>query len=176
MKGKGIYFYDLTRNKQRPRLSTTPPKPKPPASNTNTNTNTNDPTNKINIEDIAVRQSEPDSSSNIWVITKDVTIGSDQFFGIATNETIITAYNFTNNGQFKNRGRFFSFNSFKSANINDSTFDNNGAITVNFGEMVFSNPKQVFNKLGAIVNFGNYQQSGPTIGNQVQTRNIRQLN
>ncbi len=148
---------NLTRHKQRPRLILTRPNPKP-----NSNSNTNDPiSNIIYIKDIATESPE---GSNFWVINKDVTIAPGEFFGLDKNETVITNYNFTNNGEFQNSGTFCSFNNF----TNNGKFGNGGAVGVMFGNLLFTgDTKQVTNRDGTLVSIGTYQ-GGPIIGNPVQ--------
>lgn len=149
---------NLTRHRQRPRVVLTRP---------NSNTNTNDYPNIINIQDIAT-QVPSTQNVNLWIINKDVTIGSDQSFSNDRNNIIFTSYNFTNNGAFSNEGGTF-YTSFNF--INNGELNNNDAVFLNTGNLVFNRNddrnKVVYNRGGKIVNIGTYNATGIIIGNHV---------
>lgn len=144
---------NLTRHQQRPRFL-----PKP-------NSNLNDPSNIIYVQNIAT---QVPSALNTWIINKDVTIGSDQYFSNDRTNTLITFYNFTNNGEFANGGTFYTLFNF----INNGKIINNDALFLNTGNLVFNRnddrDKVVFNRGGNIINTGTYTATGTIIGNQIQ--------
>lgn len=155
-----LYRPNLTRHRQRPIVILRPqpqpqpePKPQPPPNLI-----------EIFIKDIAT---EMPQGSNIWFINNDLTINADQNCGVAEGQTVITAYDFTNNGYFGNGGVFCFINKSKNF-VNNGKFDNTRSNSVNFGTFIVNGkPIDIIKNMGGnIVNFGtNYD--GRIWGNQV---------
>ena len=143
-----------------------PPVLAPPRDNPNSNDVT-----QINIQDIATQV-----SPNFWIINKEVTIASGENLGIGKGSTVVTRYEFTNNGTFNNNagGTFITSNKF----TNNGQFSNERSFTVNLsgGQLIF-NPTtdiNIFNRGvsgsgSVILNLGTYTRIGKIVGNPVQS-------
>lgn len=149
-----LYRPNLTRHRQRPIVILKSTQSQP-----------NSEPNVIYIKDIAT---EMPQDSNVWFINNDLTIGQDQYFGVDKGQTVITNYNFTNNGGFGNNGGTFCFINKSKNFVNNGKFDNTRSNSVNFGTFIVNGkPVDIIKNMGGnIVNFGaNYE--GIIFGNQV---------
>lgn len=137
-----LYRPKLGRHRQRPIVILRPqPQPRP----------NSDP--NIYIKDIAT---ETPAGSNVWIINNDLTIGPGQYFAVGKDQTVITNYNLTNNGSFRNGGTFCFINKSKNFINNNAPFSNGDSNSVNFGTFVVNGTPRdlVTNRGGNIVNFG----------------------
>jgi hypothetical protein len=133
---------------------------------------TNDGDDKPTIIDIHTIAIQAQASPELWIMKADLIIASTEYLGIANGSTLVTRYDFTNNGVFENMGGTFC----TSLNFtNNSTFNNNGGFVLNLsgGKLVFNSSgdssKVIYNKKGDIINFGTYTGTGMILGNQVRS-------
>lgn len=134
--------------------------------------NTNDGNDEPTVIDISTIAIQAQVSPEIWIMKADFIIASTEYLAIEKGSTLVTRYNFTNNGQFVNGGTFCTSLNF----TNNSTFTNTGAFVLNLsgGNLVF-NPsgdrtKIIYNREGGdIINFGTYTGKGTIAGNPVQS-------